>query len=203
MKISPTSSNVAVIPARFVPRSRSVYHGKICKDVAAALSYLHSPLNVIVHRDLSSNNILLSGTTETVNCQCICAKVSDFGISRLIDKDRFEKTLSTLAPGTKGYMLSWRCAGKYNEKFDIFSFGVLMVQTITMLPPNPSDRVDSSCRIVPELKRRKDHLQQIEGHPFQDLVLRCLQDEQDKRPTAAEICRSLLSIHGPIPCNCS
>ena len=176
---------------------------EICKDVAAALSYLHSPPNVIVHRDLSSNNILLSGTTETVNCQCICAKVSDFGISRLIDKDRFEKTLSTLAPGTKGYMLSWRCAGKYNEKFDIFSFGVLMVQTITMLPPNPSDRVDSSCRIVPELKRRKDHLQQIEGHPFQDLVLRCLQDEQDKRPTAAEICRSLLSIHGHIPCNCS
>ena len=103
---------------------------KICKDVAEALSYLHSPPNVIVHRDLSSNNILLSGSTDTVNCQCICAKVSDFGISRLIDRDRFEKTLSTLAPGTKGYMPpeSWKCQGKYNEKFDIFSFGVLMVQ---------------------------------------------------------------------------
>ena len=178
---------------------------KICKDVAEALSYLHSPPNVIVHRDLSSNNILLSGSTDTVNCQCICAKVSDFGISRLIDRDRFEKTLSTLAPGTKGYMPpeSWKCQGKYNEKFDIFSFGVLMVQAITTLPPNPSDRVDNFSQIVPEVKRRENHLRQIEGHPLQDLVFHCLQDDKDKRPTAAEICSFLHSIHKYILCTCN
>ena len=175
-------------------------HTKLCEDAAKALDYLHT--NRIVHRDLSSNNILLSGSTQNVNCQRICSKVSDFGISRLIDNERFDKTLSTLAPGTKGYMPpeSWKCHGKYDEKFDIFSFGVLVVQTITTLPPNPSDRVDSSNKIVPEVKRREDHLKQIEGHPLQDLAFSCLQDDTTARPTAGEICHILERL--TIPCSC-
>ena len=47
----------------------------ICHDITLALSFLHS--NKIVHRDLSSNNILLRGTT--------LAKVTDFGMARLGD----------------------------------------------------------------------------------------------------------------------
>ena len=156
---------------------------KLCEDAAKALDYLHT--NRIAHRDLSSNNILLSGSTQIVNCQHICSKVSDFGISRLIDNERFDKTLSTLAPGTKGYMPpeSWKCHGKYEKKFDIFSFGVLVVQIITMLPPNPSDRVDSSNMIVQEVKRREDHLRQI-GHPLRDLAFSCLWNDTTARPTA-------------------
>ena len=171
---------------------------KICKNVARALKYLHA--NRLVHRDLSSNNILLS--TQIVSCKHICVKVSDFGISRLIDSERFDKTLSTLAPGTKGYMPpeSWISHRKYDEKFDIFSFGVLIVQVITMLPPNPSDRVNSSIKIVPEVKRRKDHLQQIEGHKMQDVVSRCLQDDTTIRPTASKIYRILRQLL--VPCSC-
>ena len=170
---------------------------KICSDVAQALSYLHA--NCIVHRDLSSNNILLSGSTQTVNCRNICAKVSDFGVSRLIDTKRFERILSTLAPGAYTPPESWKCQskhnGKYDEKFDIFSYGVLVVQTITMLPPNPShDRVDSSDRIVPEVKRREDHLKLIEGHPLEDFVLLCLQGKTTVRPTACEICQILQQL---------
>ena len=45
----------------------------ICHDIALALSFLHT--NYIVHRDLSSNNILLIGNVR--------AKVTDFGMARL------------------------------------------------------------------------------------------------------------------------
>ena len=167
---------------------------KICSDVAQALSYLHA--NSIVHRDLSSNNILLSGSTQTMNCRNICAKVSDFGVSRLIDTKQFE---STLASGAYTPPESWKYQskhnGKYDEKFDIFSYGVLVVQIITMLPPNPShDRVDSSDRIVPEVKRREDHFQLIKGHPLEDFVLLCLQDKTTVRPTACEICQILQQL---------
>ena len=136
-----------------------------------------------------------------VSCERISAKVSDFGISRLIDNERFDKTLSTIAPGTKGYMPpeSWSCQGKYDEKFDIFSFGVLVLQTITMLRPNPSDR-DSSGRIVPEVKRRKDHLRQIKNHALEHLVSSCLRDNKDERPSASKICRILQQRH--ISCRC-
>ena len=175
---------------------------KICKDVAKALNYLHG--NCIVHRDLSSNNILLSGSTQIVNCRRICAKVSDFGISRLIDSERFDKTLSTVAPGTKGYMPpeSWKCDGKYDEKFDIFSYGVLVVQTITMLSPNPNDRVNSSGRIVPEVTRRRKHIIQLRGHPMQDLALKCLQDNKDDRPAAGKVCQILQQLFILSYCNC-
>ena len=171
---------------------------KLSKDVAQALDYLHS--FPVVHRDLSSNNILLS--TQTVNCRSVCAKVSDFGISRLIDNERFDKTLSTLAPGTKGYMPpeSWISHSKYNEKFDIFSFGVLMVQIITTLPPSPSDRIDNSNKVVPEVKRREDHLFQMRGHPVQGLVSHCLRDNKDERPAASKICCTLQQLL--IPCSC-
>ena len=47
----------------------------ICRDVTLALSFLHS--NGIVHRDLSSNNVLIIGN--------IRAKVTDFGMARLGD----------------------------------------------------------------------------------------------------------------------
>ena len=173
---------------------------KICNDVAQALSYLHA--NRVVHRDLSSNNILLLDSTTGVSCRIICAKVSDFGISRLIDNERFDKTLSTLAPGTKGYMPpeSWISHSKYNEKFDIFSFGVLVVQIITTLPPSPSDRIDNSNKVVPEVKRREDHLFQMRGHPVQDLVSHCLQDNKDERPAASKICCTLQQLL--IPCSC-
>ena len=47
----------------------------ICHDITLALSFLHS--NNIVHRDLSSNNVLLIGNVR--------AKVTDFGMARLGD----------------------------------------------------------------------------------------------------------------------
>ena len=80
-----------------------------------------------------------------------------------------------------------------------------------MLPPDPSDRAikagsgsisdrvlrSSTIQIVPEAKRHEEHVQQIKGHPFQDLAHHCLQDDTTARPTAAEICDTLqqLSIH--------
>ena len=53
------------------------YHSQlnICHDVAMALAYLHS--NSIIHRDLSSNNVLLIGEGSR-------AKVTDFGMSKLM-----------------------------------------------------------------------------------------------------------------------
>ncbi len=46
----------------------------ICHDIAMALSFLHS--HGIIHRDLSSNNILMIGDRR--------AKVTDFGMAKLI-----------------------------------------------------------------------------------------------------------------------
>ena len=79
---------------KFLERSTGPlpYHTQlnICHDVALALAYLHS--NDIIHRDLSSNNVLLIGESNR-------AKVTDFGMSRLEDMNP-RMTPLTMCPGT-------------------------------------------------------------------------------------------------------
>ena len=105
----------------------------ICHDVSQALSFLHS--NDIVHRDLSSNNVLLISNVK--------AKVTDFGMARLDDQNpRATQLTFTMCPGTDVYMPPEAVQDKpeYSEKIDCFSFGVITLQTLTREFPNPGDR---------------------------------------------------------------
>ena len=70
----------------------------ICNDIVLALAFLHN--NNIIHRDLSSNNVLLSGLPGNIR-----AKVTDFGMARLVvgmedDAHRRSRSYSlTACPG--------------------------------------------------------------------------------------------------------
>ena len=152
---------------------------KICCDISSALTYLHSLEPRVVHRDLSSNNILVNEE---------CAKVSDFGISRLIDRDREDKSLSNTGCGTRGYEPpeSWT-AKVYDEKWDIFQLGVLMVQIATCKHPAPTLRVDDSFKVVLEIDRRADHLKLIQSSVLQDHACACLHNDPKQRPPASKI----------------
>ena len=112
------------------------YHIQVnlCHDVALALSFLHS--NDIVHRDLSSNNVLMFSN--------IRAKVSDFGMARLGDISSLsaQHLTFTMCPGTDVYMPPEAVKEKpvYTDKIDCFSFGVIAIQIMTRLSPKPGDR---------------------------------------------------------------
>ena len=165
-------------------------------DVANALAYLHS--KSIVHRDLSSNNILL--TAEGT------AKVTDFGMSKLIDMNTSATPL-TLCPGTTVYMPpeAQITPPTYTNKLDCFSFGVLAIQTATRQFPNPSDGskyVDdprySGGRVIvqiAEIERRKNHIDLIEpGHPLLPLIRECLKDRDTERPSAHKLCDQIFLL---------
>ena len=143
----------------------------ICHDISLALSFLHS--NKIIHRDLSSNNVLLIGTSR--------AKVTDFGMARL------ENYLTyTTCPGTDVYMPPKAVKEKamYTEKIDRFSFGVVVIQILTREFPAPQERfmsVNDSLysrpiqMTVPEVERRQNHLTKVNSkHPLKPLILNCL-----------------------------
>ena len=93
----------------------------ICHDIALALAYLHS--NDIIHRDLSSNNVLLIGAGNR-------AKVTDFGMAKLFNINRATMTPLTMCPGTLAYMSPEALDDPpvYTKKLDSFSFGVLSIQ---------------------------------------------------------------------------
>ncbi|KAJ0836996.1 putative protein kinase RLK-Pelle-LRR-XI-1 family [Helianthus annuus] len=93
----------------------------IIKGVAHALAYMHHDCSPpIVHRDISSNNILLNSELEGF--------VADFGAARLLDLDSSNQTV---IEGTLGYIAPELA---YNmivtEKCDVYSFGVLALETI-------------------------------------------------------------------------
>ncbi|KAF6153432.1 hypothetical protein GIB67_003622 [Kingdonia uniflora] len=98
----------------------------IIKGLANAFSYLHHDCSPpIVHRDISSNNILLDLEYE--------ARVSDFGTARLLKPDSSNWT--ELA-GTYGYIApELAYTMRVTEKCDMYSFGVLMLEVLIGIHP--------------------------------------------------------------------
>lgn len=164
------------------------YHTQvnICHDITLALSFLHS--NDIVHRNISSNNILLT--------KCLRAKVSDFGMARLGDIHQQVHRMSDV------YMPPEALQEKpeYTYKVDCFSLGVIIIQILTRKRPNPSNRhkhvtAESGVKgilIIPESERRQDHIKEVDDVvPLRPLALKCLKDNGAERPTAKLICEEL------------
>ena len=178
---------------------RLPYHVQvnISHDIALALAFLHD--NRILHRDLSSNNVLLIGAG-------IRAKVTDFGMSKLTELNP-RMTGLTKCPGTPAYMSPEALLDPpiYTEKLDCFQAGVLMIQTITRKFPNPSDamRRVRDARFptgwvnvpVPEAERRHIHLSLIpRTHPLLPIATDCLKDTDTERPSAQQICHRLSAL---------
>ena len=176
------------------------YHIKIniCHDIALALSFLHS--NNIVHRDLSSNNVLLTGN--------IRAKVTDFGMARLGNQNPQATPLTfTMCPGTDVCMPPEAVQDEpvYTEKIDCFSFGVVTVQILTRQFPKPGNRRKKvqinhpglpsgtvAEVLISETKRRQNHINEIDpNHSLLPVALDCIKDRDVERPSAQQLCERL------------
>ena len=173
----------------------------ICHDITVALSFLHS--NNIVHRDLSSNNVLLIGNVR--------AKVTDFGMARLGDGNtRATQLTFTMCPGTDVYMPPETVQDKpvYSEKIDCFSFGVITLQILTREFPKPGDRrkrikinhpgLPSGTMaevFIPETERRQNHISRIDpNHTLLQVALLCLNDRCVERPSAQQLCDRVAAL---------
>ena len=93
---------------------------------ASGLLYLHKRNPPVIHRDLTSKNVLLTSS--------LMAKITDMGNSCIIKPGLVVKTL-TEYPGTLLYMPpeAQDDAHRYGPSLDIFSFGHLALFTITQV----------------------------------------------------------------------
>ena len=100
----------------------------ILEDIASGLLYLHDRQPPVIHRDLTSKNVLLTSS--------LVAKITDMGNSRIVHMGpgQMARTLSTV-PGTMVYMPpeAQDSRSHYGPSLDIFSFGHLALFMVTQV----------------------------------------------------------------------
>jgi len=162
----------------------------ILMDTSQGLQYLHS--EDIIHRDLSSNNVLLTKTRV--------AKIADFGMAKMVSLNQEESKKKTRAPGTLPFMSLEALADEpeYDKPLDVFSLGCVFAHLFSMQWPLPGAQTIKDTRrkirvVQSEVKRREKYLMKM-TYPLKRLTMHCLEDEPEDRPTVEEVIRELRYI---------
>lgn len=163
----------------------------IITDVACGLCYLHGQDPPIIHRDLSSNNVLL--TIHNV------AKIGDFGVSKVIRAGG----KNTTAPGNADFMPpeALDSDAEYNTSLDVFSFAGIILHTLTQQWPRPSkpnifDPKTRQLVALSEVERRSKYfdLMTEEGKVLRPLIEQCLDMDPAVRPSMTVVCDRLVFV---------
>ena len=163
----------------------------ILRQVAQGLVYLHSHSPKLVHHDLTPNNILVNEVTYLT-------KLTDFGMTRAIDAASL--TRSSSIKGTPGFMPpeALRYPPQYDDKLDVFSYGNLIIMTVTHewptpVIPKPSATEGAKAQIVDaysQLETRAPYFElfsEDEEKLFQGVIKLCLDDDASTRPMSSTL----------------
>lgn len=169
---------------------------KITRGAAKGLCFLHhNCIPHIIHRDMKSSNVLLDEEME--------ARVSDFGMARLISALDTHLSVSTLA-GTPGYVppeyyQSFRCTAKG----DVYSFGVVMLEILTGRRPTDKEEFGETNLvgwvkmkvtegkgvevIDEELMKDASKEEEEEMRRFLEITTQCVDDFPSRRPNMMKV----------------
>jgi len=156
----------------------------ILHDVSQGLSYLHNHNPPIVHRDLSSNKILLTSRLE--------AKITDYGLAKATMIEA-SKTMTKSLRST-AFLPSEALrddAIKLGPPVDIFCFAGIVLHITSQQWPTPiADTIDPNEEGLSEVGRRKEYLDLMDGD-LKPLAISCLSNDSEKRPSATTICEHI------------
>ena len=146
---------------------------------------------------MSSNNILISKGME--------GKIGDLGTIRLVDSATKQSKM-TIAPGTVDFMPPEALAAgeniMYDRELDVFSFGCLMLHTLSNQWPTPSEPVITNpvtfeMKAKSEAERRSNYFVKIDKRKADVLVPiinSCLHNIPKNRASSIVVCDQLAGL---------
>ncbi|CAF1234140.1 unnamed protein product [Adineta steineri] len=133
-------------------------------NIASGMRKIHE--HKMIHRDIRPDNILIN--------EYYVAKIGDMGIARTIDPLNQHTQI-----GCQPYMPPEFYSGTYDQKLDIFTFGLTLNELFT-----------STRHMFHQFANAKIAFQE-QSPIFADLIARCTTDDPKRRPTAIEIEKTL------------
>ncbi|XP_051193510.1 G-type lectin S-receptor-like serine/threonine-protein kinase SD2-5 [Lolium perenne] len=183
---------------------------RIILDIAKGLCYLHEECRrIIAHLDIKPQNILLDDNFN--------AKVADFGLSKLIDRD--QSKVMTMMRGTPGYLAPEWLTSQITEKVDVYSFGVVVMEVVCGRKNIDISLPEESVQLIKLLREKAQNDQLIElidkhsddmalhedeAVQMMKLAIWCLQNESSRRPSMSSVVKVLegsMSIDSSIDCS--
>ena len=156
------------------------YQLSVFQDTARALDYLHRRYEPIVHRNVSSANVLLKRQSNG----SWLAKVSDL-ISANLAREVYtlnEGVLVYCAPEAFTDKDETHSDDTLTTKIDVYSYGVVLCEVITAQYPEK----DNFPSMLQRARRLWSRI-----HP---LILSCIEHDPDRRPSMADVLTTLQSI---------
>ena len=147
----------------------------ILHELASALNYLHLQHKPIIHRDVSSTNVLL----ERIENEMWKAKLSDFGSANLV------RVATTPGEGALVYAAPEMCINAHSPQapsVDVYSYGILVCEVTTSTFP---DHASFNGLL---------QLLQSQWPDMYRITEQCTQKSPDERPTMQNIIGQLDSL---------
>ncbi|XP_009605729.1 G-type lectin S-receptor-like serine/threonine-protein kinase SD2-5 [Nicotiana tabacum] len=189
-----------------------IYHGKqeqtldwncrrkIIQDIAKGLAYLHEECRQkILHLDIKPPNILLD---EKHN-----AKLSDFGLSKLIDRNQSQ--VMTTMRGTPGYLAPEWLSGAITEKVDVYSFGIVILEILSgrrhfeasesedqQVMLNLFKKKAEEGQLVDLIDKHSEDMQLYKEEVIKTMQIAawCLQHDYTKRPSMSMVVKAMEGV---------
>ncbi|EAY97172.1 hypothetical protein OsI_19093 [Oryza sativa Indica Group] len=169
----------------------------IAAESAEGLAYMHSKTtSTILHGDVKPANILLDDN--------FVPKISDFGISKLIAKDKEQHTNNVI--GDKSYMDPvYLQTGLLTKKSDVYSFGIVLLELISRTKATYSDNNSLVLGFLDAHKNRRraselfddeiaitGDLEDIDN--IVEIAVNCLNLDVHQRPEMTDVAERLLTL---------